>query len=66
MVKVICSPVNSSHTSSKLSNKMPLSPGARSNPMRRDSVPGQPAGSQVSRGSNKDPEPSLPVPGAED
>jgi hypothetical protein len=65
MVKEICSPVNTSHTSSKLSNKMPLSPGARSNPMRRDSVPGQPGGGMVSLGS-KDPEPSLPVPGEED
>jgi hypothetical protein len=61
VVKEVCSPVNTSHTSSKLSNKMPLSPGARSSPSRRDSVPGQPSGGQVSRGSNKDPEPSLEV-----
>jgi hypothetical protein len=43
----------------KLSNRLPLSPGARSSPSnRRNSVPGQPSGSQVSRGSNKDPDPS--------
>jgi len=61
MVKEVCSPVNTSHGSSKLSNKLELSPGARSQPGARkvDSVPHQPSGSQVSRGSNKDPEPSL-------
>jgi hypothetical protein len=40
----VCSPVNTSHGQSKLSNKVGLSPGARSMPdARRDSVPNQPS-----------------------
>jgi hypothetical protein len=64
-MKEVCSPANSGHTGpGKIGGGQPLSPGARSNPSsgnRRDSVPDQPSGRQVSRGSNKDPEPSLEV-----
>ena len=46
-IKDVNSPVNTRNTGSKLSSKVPLSPGARSNPDRAggpkfDSVPPQP------------------------
>jgi hypothetical protein len=56
VVKVNCSPVNSSHPDkSKLGGEQPLSPGARSNPSlgnRRDGIPAQLSGGNVARHSD--------------
>jgi hypothetical protein len=59
----IKSPVSTTHTSSKLRSNLPLSPGSRSDPSRRDSaqasahsVPAQPAHGSTSRHSTE-PEP---------
>jgi hypothetical protein len=67
MVKTteICSPINTHYSGPsnlRSGSNQPMSPGARSNPSgnRRDSVPPQPSGRTVSRGSEK-PAPSLPT-----
>ena len=66
--KEVCSPV--SRVGSKVGSGQPMSPGARSNPSRGDSVPSQPHNTASPVHShdegNKGPEGSLTVTGPED
>jgi hypothetical protein len=59
----VMSPVSSKHPGpSRISGGQPLSPGCRSNPSRKDSVPEQPKHGTTSRHS-QEPEPNQPIPG---
>ena len=42
VIREVRSPVSSSTPGSKLASRLPLSPGSRSDPGRRDAVPDQP------------------------
>ena len=65
-MKEVNSPVNTRNTTSPLSVKLPLSPGARSAPGRGDSVPPQPPHGGAASRHSQEPAASLQVTGPED
>jgi hypothetical protein len=59
-IQEVCSPVT--RKGSKVASGQPMSPGARSNPSKGDSVPAQPTRGRVSTGQEPDPSPPPPQP----